>query len=166
VAHPEHDRGVNYSYQEAFDGEGVLGDKQHGLNTGHLPAKQENVAVIGTAELSAPEGTDGDMTGRVADVSAHGDYAYLTSFRSNDCLGGGAWVVDISDPTAPAEVNFLPTTNGNYAGEGSQVITPAYGPFGSSSSCTRTRPAVRRWPRRRASRGSLAASTSGTSPTR
>ena len=120
---------MNYSYQEAFDGEGVLGDKQHGLNTGHLPAKQENVAVIGTAELSAPEGTDGDMTGRVADVSAHGDYAYLTSFRSNDCLGGGAWVVDISDPTAPAEVNFLPTTNGNYAGEGSQVITPAYGPF-------------------------------------
>ena len=130
AAHPEHDRGgVNYSDQELFPGEGVLGEKQHGGDNGHLAAKQENVDVVGTAALSAPPGTDGDMTGRVSDVSAYGDYAYLTSFRSNDCLGGGAWVVDIADPTAPEEVNFLPTTDGNYAGEGSQVITPAYGPY-------------------------------------
>jgi hypothetical protein len=127
AAHPDHDEGR--SDQELFDGEGVLGDKQHGSAGGHLPPKQENVAVIGKAGLTAPAGTDGDMTGRVADVSAYGDYAYLTSFRADDCLGGGAWVVDISDPTAPEEAGFLPTTDGNFAGEGSQVITAEYGPY-------------------------------------
>jgi hypothetical protein len=126
MAHPDH--GDGFSDRELFEGEGVIGHKQqHGFNTGHLPAKQENVAVIGKAGLTAPEGTDGDMTGRVSDVAAYGDYAYLNSFRSADCLGGGAWVVDISDPSDPVEVGFLPTTDGNYAGEGAQVIAPEHG---------------------------------------
>ncbi|WP_162449831.1 PA domain-containing protein [Phytoactinopolyspora mesophila] len=127
MAHPGH--GDGFSDQELFPGEGVLGDKQHGLASGHLPPKQENVAVIGKAGLDAPAGTDGDMTGRVADVAAFGDYAYLTSFRAADCLGGGAWIVDISDPTAPVEAGFMPTTDGNYAGEGAQVIDVEFGPF-------------------------------------
>ena len=126
AAHPEHGTGAG----ELFEGEGVAPDKlQHGPIEGHLPPKQENVALIGKAGLTAPPGTDGDMTGRVADVAAFGDFAYLNSFRSADCHGGGAWIVDMSDPTAPFEVDFLPTTDGNFAGEGAQVITAKHGPF-------------------------------------
>jgi hypothetical protein len=128
--HP--DGGDRFGGGELFPGEGVVtsGDKQqHGETTGHLPAKQENVAVIGKAAVSAPEGTDGDMTGRVADVAAYGNYAFLTAFRGADCLGGGAWIVDMSDPTEPEEVEFLPTTDGIYAGEGAQVITAEHGPY-------------------------------------
>lgn len=121
---------ASLSRREAFPGEGVLpGGHQHGGGEGHLPAKQENVAVIGSVRLTAPEGTDGDITGRVADVAAHGNYAYLTAFRAADCRGGGAWIVDMTDPTAPAEVGFLPTTDGVYAGEGAQVITPEHGAY-------------------------------------
>ena len=114
-----------------FNGEGVADDRQHGPPSGHLPAVDNNVRLIGKAALTAPAGTNGDMTGRVADVAAFGNYAYLTAFRAADCVsgGGGAWVVDISDPANPFEVGFLPTTPGNYAGEGAQVINVQYGPF-------------------------------------
>jgi hypothetical protein len=127
LAHPDHsDEG---SGGELFPGEGVAGDKQHGGEDGHLPARQDNVALIGKAQVSAPAGTNGDMTGRVSDVSAYGNYAYLTAFRAADCLGGGAWIVDMTDPADPVEAGFLPTTQGNYAGEGSQVITPKHGAY-------------------------------------
>lgn len=124
VAHPDHgERGV-----EEFRGEGVAGEKdQHGGGTDHLPPVQQNVNLIGKAAVSQQGGTS--PRGRVADVSAHGNYAYLTAFRTDDCLGGGAWVVDISNPSNPHEVGFLATTPGNYAGEGSQVITADYGPY-------------------------------------
>ena len=102
---------------------------QHGPSTGHLPPKKENVALIGKAGVTPPPGVQPDMTDRVADVAAFGDYAYLTAFQADDCLGGGAWIVDISDPTNPFEIGFLPTTPGNYAGEGSQVINVEHGPF-------------------------------------
>jgi hypothetical protein len=126
--HP--DRGDGFSDQELFEGEGVLAHKQqHGPSEGHLPPKQENVAVIGKAALSAPPGVQPDMTGRVADVAAYGNYAYLTAFTSSDCRGGGAWIVDMTDPANPSELGFLPTTQGNYAGEGAQVINVEHGPF-------------------------------------
>jgi hypothetical protein len=113
-AHPDH------GAREEFPGEGVAVDDQHGGEVGHLPAVQRNVELVGKGEVSAPGG--GAPRGRVADVSAYGNYAYLTSFRRDNCLGGGAWVMDISDPRNPVEVGFLPTTDGSYAGEGSQTI--------------------------------------------
>jgi hypothetical protein len=125
LAHPE--RGSRWG-TELFPGEGVLDPHaQHGLQDGHLPPKQENVALIGKVEVSQQGGTS--PRGRVADVAAYGNYAYLTAFSTDDCLGGGAWIVDISDPTSPFEVAFLPTTPGNYAGEGSQVIDVEHGPY-------------------------------------
>jgi hypothetical protein len=125
VAHPDH----GGAREDRFgDVAGGGSDKQHDGEGGHLEPVQRNVAVIGKAEVSNPSGSS-SARGRVADVSAHGNYAYLTSFRTDNCLGGGAWIVDIADPANPFEVRFLPTTDGNYAGEGSQVITPAYGPF-------------------------------------
>jgi hypothetical protein len=129
VAHPDH---AGARAQEMFNGEGVTDDRQHGPPTGHLAATSANVALVGKAEMDAPAGTNGDMTGRVADVAAFGDYAYLTAFRAADCGtagGGGFWVVDISDPTNPSEAAFYPTTFGNYAGEGSQVIDVQFGPY-------------------------------------
>jgi hypothetical protein len=124
TAHPDH----------PGHGSGEFGDiapydykAQHGGDTGHLDPVSRNVKVVGKGEVSVQSG--GDPGKRVADVSAFGNYAYLTAFQSDTCLGGGAWIMDISDPTAPEEIDFLPTTDGNYAGEGSQVIDVKYGPY-------------------------------------
>ncbi|MGH3521030.1 MAG: PA domain-containing protein [Haloechinothrix sp.] len=120
AAHPDHDRGG--SYKEQFPGEGVAYDKQHEGEDGHLPARQENVSLVGKGEVTNPSGAGN--TGRVADVFAHGDYAYLTAFREPTCEAGGVHVMDISDLSAPTEVTdaFIPTSPGSYAGEGIQVI--------------------------------------------
>jgi hypothetical protein len=123
LAHPDHSPGRGGDFGDVDP----AGGKQHGESSGHLDPVQHNVAVIGKGEVSNPSGASSG--GRVADVSAHGNHAYLTSFRADNCLGGGAWIVDIADPTNPTEVGFLPTTDGNYAGEGSQVVTPEFGPY-------------------------------------
>ncbi|MBA2281172.1 MAG: hypothetical protein M3527_00065 [Actinomycetota bacterium] len=122
VAHPDHAGGSAGSV-ELFPGEGVdVDDGQHGLATGHLPPVQRNVTVVGQAPVTNPSGAGN--TGRVADVFAYGDYAYLTAFRSPTCERTGVHVMDISNPAAPAEVTsaFIPTSVGSYAGEGVQVI--------------------------------------------
>jgi hypothetical protein len=123
VAHPGHGERGSVDFGDVAD------DKQHDGQDGHLDPVSYGVRVIGKGGVSAPPGSNGDMTGRVADVAAHGDHAYLTAFRAADCLGGGAWIMDISDPTNPTEVGFLPTTDGNYAGEGAQVVTPDHGEY-------------------------------------
>lgn len=133
TAHPEH----NARTSEDFAGEGIADDRiQHGGAGGHLPAVNRNVSVVGKAGLSAPPGANAAMAGRVADVAAFGNYAYLTAFRGPDCVnaggsgvGGGFWIVDISDPASPNQVGFLPTTPYSYAGEGADVITPDFGPY-------------------------------------
>jgi hypothetical protein len=121
VAHPEHDRGSG-SFTEQFPGEGVVYDKQHDGDDGHLPAKAENVTLVGKGEVTNPSG-DGN-TGRVADVFSYGNYAYLNAFREPTCKDGGVHVMDISDLSAPVEVTdaFIPTSPGQYAGEGIQVL--------------------------------------------
>lgn len=134
LGHPGHgSRGA-----EEFRGEGVVDEKslQHGPTSGHLPADNVNVNLIGKEGLSAPPGASASMAGRVADVAAYGNHAYLTAFRGPECVnaggsgvGGGAWIVDISDPANPVEVAFLPTTPFNYAGEGAQVVTAQYGAY-------------------------------------
>jgi hypothetical protein len=116
--HP--DRGENG--KEMFPGEGVANSHQHGSEEGHLPPVQENVTVVGKAEVTNPSGAGN--TGRVADVFAFGDYAYLTAFREPTCESAGVHVMDISDLENPFEVTdaFIPTSVGSYAGEGIQVI--------------------------------------------
>ena len=115
--HPDHGMG-----KEMFPGEGVADSHQHGSNEGHLPPVQENVTVVGRAEVTNPSGAGND--GRVADVFAHGDYAYLNAFRDPTCVDAGVHVMDISDLENPFEVTdaFIPTSVGSYAGEGIQVI--------------------------------------------
>ncbi len=123
-AHPDNGPG-NAGSREQFPGEGafVEGDKQHGGDTGHLDPVQYGVDLVGKGAVSPAEG---GLEGRVADVYASGDYAYLTSFRGNgvdECVGG-VFVMDIADLSNPTELkdSFIPTSDGSYAGEGVQVI--------------------------------------------
>jgi hypothetical protein len=64
----------------------------------------------------------GDI-GRTADVSAKGNYAYITQFYEPTCARGGVQIVDISDPTAPKKRAYIPSHTDTFAGEGSQVVT-------------------------------------------
>jgi PA domain/LVIVD repeat len=115
--HPDHSQS-----KEDFPGEGVLPADQHSQQGGHLPPVDRNVRLVGKAEVFNPAGTGND--GRVADVSAYGDYAFLTAFRDPTCQRAGAHVIDISNPRQPSEVRsaFMETTPQNYAGEGSDVL--------------------------------------------
>jgi hypothetical protein len=119
-AHPDHDR--NGSTKEQFPGEGVVYDKQHDGAGGHLPATKKNVDLVGKAEVTNPSGAGN--TGRVADVFAWGNYAYLNAFREPTCAAGGVHTMDIKDLANPKEIKeaFIPTSPGEYAGEGIQVI--------------------------------------------
>ena len=92
---------------------------QHGGNEGHLPATSQNVDVIGKLDLF----TEAEQEGRVADVSAKGNYAYLAMFREPSCDRGGIQIVDISNPASPKAAGLIPSHLGTYAGEGSQVIS-------------------------------------------
>jgi hypothetical protein len=126
-AHPDH--GQDPANREMFPGEGVLVDDQHGHTEGHLPALNNNVTVVGRAEVTNPSG-DGNE-GRVADVFGYKDYAYLNAFRDPTCVDTGVHVIDMHDPANPFEVTdaFIPTSVGSYAGEGVQVISMANAHF-------------------------------------
>jgi hypothetical protein len=122
AAHPERGGRSTYSYEEAFPGEGVSWEKQHPGDTGHLDPVEDNVTLVGKGAVTNPSGAGN--TGRVADVAAHGDYAYLTAFREPTCEDAGVHVMDISDLANPVELtdSFIPTSRGSYAGEGAQVL--------------------------------------------
>lgn len=124
AAHPEPD---SVGGQELFPGEGVLtGEKQHDGDGGHLPPVHTgDIEVVGRAEVTNPSGAG--TTGRIADVTGYGDFAYLNAFAEPTCEAGGVHVVDVSDPAAPVEVPeaFIPTSPGSYAGEGIQVVSMA-----------------------------------------
>ena len=92
--------------------------QQHGEEEGHLPASSANVTKISNLDLFADE----EEPGRIADVSAYGNYAYLTAFWEPECDRGGVYVVDISDPAEPSLVTLIPSHRGTFSGEGSQVI--------------------------------------------
>jgi len=118
-AHPDHGQSTN---RELFPGEGVAPGDQHGSREGHLPPVQRGVKLIGKAGVTNPSGAGNE--GRIADVAAYGNYAFLTAFRNPTCERTGAHVMNIADPTRPFEVQsaFMPTTEGNYAGEGADVL--------------------------------------------
>src|SRR5215203_3725243 len=85
---------------------------------GHIPSGSLNVTEIGSLDLFEGE----EQPGRIADVSAYGNYAYLTAFWEPECERGGVYVVDITDPSAPELVTLIPSHRGTFSGEGSQVM--------------------------------------------
>ena len=112
------DDGVMDSGKESHDHHD---DEQHGGVDGHLAPRQENVDLIGFSDLFAP----GEEPGRIGDVSAKGNYAYLTLYYEPFCDRGGIQIVDISDPANPVKAGYVPSHIGTFAGEGSQVISIA-----------------------------------------
>ncbi|HET9517104.1 MAG TPA: PA domain-containing protein, partial [Actinoplanes sp.] len=91
-------------------------DAQHGGDAGHLPATSQNVRLVGKLGIA-------DGAGRVADVSAKGNYAYLARFYEPTCSAGGIDVVDIANPAAPRYVSTIPSHTDTFTGEGSQVVS-------------------------------------------
>ncbi len=85
-----------------------------------VPPREEGLELVGSYDL-ADTRLAGD--GRVADVSAKGNYAYLTMFYEPTCARGGVQVVDISNPAAPKAAGYVPSHVDTFSGEGSQVIS-------------------------------------------
>jgi hypothetical protein len=119
IAAPQADDGVLDSGEEVHEA-----GHQHGGTAGHLPASRENVNLIGKVPINQ------DLKdGRVADVGVFKKHAYLAAFYEPKCQKGGVYVVDISNPSNPKQINFIRTSNDSYVGEGVQTIhidTPAY----------------------------------------
>ena len=103
---------------------------QHGTEDGHLlgTGAWGKIELVGqvTVHDAEPE--------LIADVAVDPDrdYAYLARWGGAACGGpegggkntfdGGVYVIDISDPSAPVEVGFIPTHQDTLVGEGMQVI--------------------------------------------
>lgn len=102
------------------DGPPPAADEQHGAPGGHLPASSENVELVGKVELTG-------VAGGISDVGTFGKYAYLGAFNP-ECAGRpgaqgtGVHIVDISDPSNPTKVGFVPAHPNNYVGEGVQAF--------------------------------------------
>ena len=105
----------------AEDGPAPDDHGQHEAPGGHLPASSKNVQLVGKLDNLT------NVKGGIADVAAFGDYAYLNAF-SPECAGRpgaqgtGVHVVDISDPSLPVKVAFLPAEPNSYVGEGVHVM--------------------------------------------
>ncbi len=112
LAHPEHSDGATDSEDGARD------LHQHGDAAGHLPAtKSDNVDLVSKLRLEnvVPE--------KIADVGVHKGYAYLAAWGSVTCEDNGVHVVDVRNPAAPREVNFVRSKVGSYPGEGIQTVS-------------------------------------------
>ncbi len=93
-----------------------------------VPARQEGLKLVSKFDL----GGQLAGAGRVADVSAKGDYAYLTMFYEPTCGRGGVQIVDMNLGT-PADdaqaLGYIPSHTDTFSGEGSQVVsldTPSF----------------------------------------
>jgi hypothetical protein len=87
--------------------------------------REEGLDLVGKFDLGGKLGGEG----RVADVSAKGNFAYLTMFYEPSCGRGGVQIVDISNPASPTAVGYVPSHVDTYSGEGSQVVslnTPSF----------------------------------------
>ena len=89
---------------------------QHGSQTDHLPGSSDNVTLLGQVDI------DDVAPGDVADVTAYGNYAYLSVRDPEGCTDAGFAVIDIKDPRNPKQVGFIDATDGSFPGEGAHVI--------------------------------------------
>ena len=107
----------NRSIDRVDDNPRHVHDEHGGSDHGHLPATRKNVRLLGKANIWRP-GTD-----RIADVAAHGRYAYLTVRDEEGCSDAGVAVMDISNPRQPRQVRFIKATEGSFPGEGADVLS-------------------------------------------
>ena len=102
-------------------GGGDVAGMQHGMPEGHLPGSSANVRLIGELEPTDEFGPIAE--GQIADLAVFKNFAYLNSWNEPTCTKGGVYVVDIRNPRAPVEVDFIPAVPGNFHGEGADVIS-------------------------------------------
>jgi len=66
-----------------------------------------------------------------SDVAFYGSFVYLTARDSGSTPHGGTYVLDISNPSTPQRLNFLPTTgpagDGSCAVSGNRLLITTYG---------------------------------------
>ena len=108
---------------------------QHGQDDGHLIG----TGAWGNIKLVSKFRVSGAADDLIADVTAFGNYAYLANWGEADCAGpetggvntpdAGAWVIDISNPASPRQVNFIPMPQDTRPGEGMQVVHIATSKF-------------------------------------
>jgi hypothetical protein len=87
-----------------------------------VPAVEQGLDLVSEFNLGGKLAGDG----RVADVSAKGDYAYLTMFYEPTCGRGGVKIVDMNLGTTADDaepVGYIPSHVDTFSGEGSQVVT-------------------------------------------
>ncbi len=113
---------------------------QHGPTEGHLLGTGDwgKIELVGQVEVQPTNAGDSN-DGLIADVAAYGNYAYLANWGEADCSGpekggvntpdSGAWVIDISDPANPVQVNFIAMPQDTRPGEGMQVVHIETGKF-------------------------------------
>jgi hypothetical protein len=100
-----------------------FGQRNHGTLFGHLPPTQQNVELVSKLNLIHPQTGAPVIPEQIADVSVHKGHAYLNSWDSATCQGGGTFVVDIRDPANPKQVSFIAADHPFYHGEGAHVIS-------------------------------------------
>jgi PA domain/LVIVD repeat len=116
------DSWINSSVGVHWNSHGAAGSAP-GRNS--VPPREEGLDLVGKFDLGGKLAGDG----RVADVSAKGNYAYLTMFYEPACGRGGVQIVDIGNPASPKAVGYIPSHVDTYSGEGSQVVslnTPSF----------------------------------------
>ena len=104
------------SIEEHYNSHGAAGSL---AGRESVPPREEGLELVGAFDLAGKLAGEG----RVADVSAKGNYAYLTMFYEPTCKRGGVQIVDISNPAAPKAAGYIPSHVDTYSGEGSQVGT-------------------------------------------
>ena len=121
-AAPTADRMLTSSLAEHWNSHGAAGSVAGRLT---VSPRADGLELVGKFDTT---GKTGGM-GRVADVSAKGNFAYLTTFYEPACGRGGVQIVDISNPAAPKAAGYIPSHVDTYSGEGSQVVsldTPSF----------------------------------------
>jgi uncharacterized repeat protein (TIGR01451 family) len=94
----------------------------HGPTTGHLPASNANVDLVGKLQLTNAE--DDAFT----DVATYRDTAYVGRWPIPACPGG-FYSIDISNPSAPRQLAFVPLSGQSAASEGVHALrltTPTF----------------------------------------
>ena len=119
---PAADRMLTSSLAEHWNSHGAAGSV---AGRQSVSPRAEGLRLVGQFDTAGRTGG----AGRVADVSAKGNFAYLTMFYEPTCGKGGVQIVDISDPAAPKAAGYIPSHVDTYSGEGSQVVslnTPSF----------------------------------------
>ena len=113
---PVNDSWLTGSLEEHWNSHGAAGAVP---GRESVPPIEEGLEHVGSFNLTGKLAGDG----RVADVSAKGNYAYLTIFYEPTCARGGVQIVNIANPAAPKPAGYIPSHVDTYSGEGSQVIS-------------------------------------------